>query len=185
MQEIWNAANEHRDVQRSATGYMVFHIWKGATKRAGTRAIALSDNDLVGDVNELYEALQVLLDDIERVKAGYSYIYEGGEQCFVHFYFRCSYYPNPRGVTNWGKNLKAVEKRECFNIFTASQKGVPCAVQVARQIWGPDAPESTIEEIIARASPNVCIVKPHRSVKTHAGIRNFSDLIVELNSPVK
>src|SRR5579871_4579136 len=185
MQEIRDNARAHRDVMRGATGYMMFHIWTGGTKRAGTRAIALSDSDLEGDVDELYDALQVLLDDIEKVKAGYSYIYEGTERSFVHFFFRASYYPRPRDVSNWGKDIEEIEKRECFNIFTAAKKVIPCTVQVAKRLWGSDAKETTIEEIIKRASPKLCIVKPRTGIKKLSEIKDFSDFVLELNSPYK
>lgn len=184
MQELWNSANAHEVVERSATGYMLFHIWTGNTRRSGTRVVALSDDDMEGDIDELFEALKKLLDDIERVKSAYQYIFEGAEQSYVHFQFHCSYYPSPRDVSNWGNNIQPIEKRACFNIFTASDQTVPCTVQVARRLWGPDAEESTVEEIVARLAPNVCIVKPYTGVKRLAEIKDYSDLVVELNSPV-
>lgn len=185
IQEIMQKANSYNDVQRSATAYMVFHLWTGNQRRAGTRAVALSDNDIYGDVTELYDALAILLADIERVKEGYEYIFNGEEKTYMHFYFRANYYPNPRDVRNWGDDIKEIETRDCFDIFTAPDISVPCAVQVARRLWGPDAAETTIDQIVERAMPNVCIVKPHSTVKSFKGVNDYSDLVIEARSPVK
>lgn len=186
MREIWDRANNRTNVMRGATGYMLFHIWTNNTRRAGTRAIDISDNDFEGDIDELYEALEYLVKAIKDIAEGYEYIYRQGNVSYIHFYFSASYYPYPNCVLNWGNNIQSIEKRTCFDIFTASDLDVPCTVQVAKRIWGSLTNDIiTIDDIIKKAGDKLCILAPHIGVKSIKHIRDYSDFIVELNSPIK
>ncbi|PIA12557.1 DNA polymerase [Coemansia reversa NRRL 1564] len=181
-QDILDRARSHRDVQRSAHAYMLFHIWTGTQNQVGTRLIVIGD--YVSDhVNELYEALNVLLNDIEDKAGAYEFIYSGENKSYVHFYFKANYFPNPHDSKNWGKDIMTVENREYFDIFTANFEGIDCVLQVARRIW-PEAKESSIKEIIERAKGKVCIVKPYSGIQNISQIRDYSDLVVESQSPL-
>jgi DNA polymerase elongation subunit (family B) len=195
MQDIWDRAVEHDDVQRGATGYIMFHLWTGSMRRTSTRAIQVSAN-IMDDLDLLFEALDIMLDKIEAVKAGYNYIYGGNEISYVHLYFRANYYPEPKSVNNWGHGVKPIERRQAFDIFTASDLDVPCAVQVAKRLWpvdldSPDesrhkeATESDLDSIVKRAGNKLCILKPHSSVRFISEITDYSDLVIEACSPVK
>ncbi|KAJ2692856.1 hypothetical protein H4218_006247, partial [Coemansia sp. IMI 209128] len=161
MKEIWNRANAHEDVQRSATGYMMFHLWTGNMHRDGTKPISITDK-WESDIGRLFEAGHELINSIEKVEAGYSHIYQSEGPSYMHLYFKANYYPEPKSVSNWGTGIKPIEKRKTFDIFTAAEPGVPCAVQVAKRLWpvdldSPDesrhkeANESDLDSIIKRA----------------------------------
>ncbi|KAJ2894294.1 hypothetical protein IWW38_002618 [Coemansia aciculifera] len=184
MQDIWDRAVQHDDVQRGATGYIMFHLWTGSMRRTSTRAIQVSAK-IMDDLNLLFEALNIMLDKIEAVKAGYNYIYGGNEISYVHLYFRANYYPKPKSVNNWGHGVMPIERRQAFDIFTASDLDVPCAVQVAKRLWGDDATESDLDSIVKRAGNKLCILKPHSSVRFISEITDYSDLVIEACSPVK
>lgn len=184
MQQIWDQANAVQNVQRSVTGYILFHIWTGAQRRLGTRAISLT-GDWARDIDDLYEALALLIADIDKVKAGYEFIFEGDMVSYLHFNYRVNYYPEPKCVTNWGTNVKAVERRGSFDIFTASNDGDDCVLQVAKRIWGSDATECTVDQIVNRAERKVCILKPYSHIRDIRSLNRYSDLTVELRSPVK
>ncbi|KAJ2682606.1 hypothetical protein IWW39_005923, partial [Coemansia spiralis] len=195
MKDIWNRANAHEDVQRSATGYMMFHLWTGNMHRDGTKPISITDK-WESDIGRLFEAGHELINSIEKVEAGYSHIYQSEGPSYMHLYFKANYYPEPKSVSNWGTGIKPIEKRKTFDIFTAAEPGVPCAVQVAKRLWpvdldSPDesrhkeANESDLDSIIKRAGDKLCIVKPHSTVRTLKDINDYSDLVVEARSPVK
>ncbi|KAJ2254027.1 hypothetical protein GGI13_002382, partial [Coemansia sp. RSA 455] len=178
MQDIWDRANAHEDVQRSATGYMLFHLWTGNMHRDGTKVTSITD-DWKKDLDNLFKAEAELVDNIKKGEASYSHIYESDSPCYMHLYFRANYYPEPKSVNNWGTGIKPIEKRRTFDIFTASDLDVPCATQVAKRLWGDDTKESDLDSIIKRAGDKICIVKPHSTVRTLKDINDYSDLVVE------
>src|SRR5579871_2173958 len=98
IQEIRARARSFSNVQRSASAYMMFYLWTGNQHRVATKAIGLSDHDFAGDITHLYEALERLIADIERVKEGYEFIFNGEERTHAHFYFRANYYQQPQSV---------------------------------------------------------------------------------------
>ncbi|KAJ2553329.1 hypothetical protein EV175_002980 [Coemansia sp. RSA 1933] len=184
MQDIWARANAHDDVQRSATGYMMFHLWTSSMHRDGTKVIHITD-DWERDLNNLFEAESELIKSVEDGEARYSYVYNDVNISHMHLFFSASYYPEPKSVKNWGIGIKPIEKRSAFDIFTASDPNVPCAVQVARRLWGDDVEQYDLEGIIVRAGSALCIVKPHSSVHTLKEINDYSDLVVVSRSPIK
>jgi hypothetical protein len=187
FEEAHNHARRGEPVQRSAMGYMMFYLWAGGMQRASTKVIFIN-NHPSEHIDALYNALDILLQDkIEKCKDGYEEIYGGSEDrvtSHLKFYFRVNYYPEPKCVKNWGENVQPIESRPYFDIFTASEVD-PCALQVSKELWGPDATEDTIDKIVKRAGNKVCILKPHMSIQNLGQIKDYSDLVPEIFSPVQ
>lgn len=184
MEEIWRRANAHRDVQRSATGYIMFHLWSGGMRRAGTRAILVGDT-VDESMPKLWEALDELIDDINRVKAGYTYLFESEQLSYIHLRFKANYYPEPKNISNWGDDLMPVEHRDHFDIFTASDININCVTQCGQRLFGLEFNSENIDDIIKATNKSVCIVKPHSSITKVRHIVEYRDLVIEANSPVK
>ena len=182
-QKILDRARSHRDVQRSPHAYMLFHIWTGTQQQIGTRIVIIGDY-VCDHVGELYKGLDNLLKEIENKAGAYEFIYNGESKSYVHFYFKANYFPNPHDSTKWGKDIMTVEKREYFDIFTANSEETDCVLQVAKRIWGNNAKERSIKDIIERAKRKVCVVKPYSGINNISQIRNYSDLVVESQSPL-
>lgn len=186
MQSILDKANSHTVTQRSATAYIMFHLWCGGKRRYGTRAVPIAGT-VESVIDELYEAQKELIDDIERVKEGYSVIYDNAEDNYMHLYFRANYYPEPQCVKRWcrnGENINEIEKRNMFNIFTANDPTVSCVVQVAQRLW-PGCNIDTLEGIIEKASGNVCIFEPHNNISGIKYITKYRDLKIHPMSPIR
>ena len=186
MEEIWRRANAHQDVQRSASGYMMFHLWTGNKRQAGTRAVSVASG-VAENLPYLWDALDQLIDDINKVKAGYSHLFKG-EISYMHFYFKANYYPNPKSVINWGVDIRPIERREYFNIFTASDNKINCVVQCGQRLFGSEFNGKCIDDIIKIAkqhNKSICIMKPHTSIRHLSDITEYKDLVIEANSPVK
>ncbi|KAJ2252092.1 hypothetical protein GGI13_003481, partial [Coemansia sp. RSA 455] len=132
MMEMFDKAIEYQRTHpyyRSYTAYACLHIWVGGERRLGTRAIGIGPENMKKDLNYLYdEEFANLIKSIEQGEHFYEVVFESDSPCYVHFYFKVNYYPEPGCVANWGENIEPIEKLKLFDLFTAAGDKIPCAI---------------------------------------------------------
>ncbi|KAG2171240.1 hypothetical protein INT43_004458 [Umbelopsis isabellina] len=183
--------DNHIHVQRSFMSYMMFHIWAGGQRRAGTPIVTVFDNEGIHErINILIEKLQKFIDDIREESAGYEYLYEGEATAHLHFYYCLVTFPQPHDHTRWGKVLP-VETRPFFDIFTASDPKRDCVVQCAERIalMHPNLRHiihyDTLDKLIVGLNKRLCILNFHVSNNSINDIRDYTDLILSKDSPCR
>ncbi|KAJ2878837.1 hypothetical protein H4R27_005626, partial [Coemansia aciculifera] len=185
MQETMLWARQYESVQRGPLVYMLFHVWSGGTRRAGTELVHVGWSDessLLSDINELYKKLKILLSDISKVDAGYEYVYEQ-EDNHIHFYFNVTAFPRPANIERWGECVEPLEERQYFDIFTASGEG-DCVRQCAKRLDIMTSGKSiTLDDILSQRK--VCILNLRSGLNKIKGVMDYRDLVPSKDSPVK
>ncbi|KAJ2654093.1 hypothetical protein IWW48_006313, partial [Coemansia sp. RSA 1200] len=180
-----------RNVQRSFFSYMMFYVWAGGQQRAGTPIVTVSDNKGIHELmDKLLGKLDQFIDGVRIESAGYEYLYEGDEHAHLQFYYCMVTYPEPRDHKRWG-NVLPVERRQFFDIFTASDANVGCVAQCAERIALKDhclrhvAQCKTIDELKERIGDRLCILNLHQSTRTLNDVLDYTDLVVAKDSPCR
>jgi hypothetical protein len=179
-----------KGVVRGPRAFMLFTLSTRGKTIASTKQVNAMVTDPVNcdpwedQVDKLFYSLDVLLHYIQQARGGYGEIYTGGVS-YVQFVFTAICYPTPGCVENWGNNLQDVELRKEFDIFTASDPNVSCILQCAKRIFGPDATESTLEEIEHRLNGNLYVFTLHYTTKGISNVEGYRDLAIDPFSPLK
>ncbi|KAJ2740664.1 hypothetical protein GGI20_005687, partial [Coemansia sp. BCRC 34301] len=172
------------NVQRSFFSYMMFHVWSGGQRRAGTPIVTVANvKEIHTQINDLLEKLDIFLDSIRKESAGYEYLYEGESAAHLHFQYSMVTFPEPRDHKQWG-NVLPIEKRSCFDIFTASDPNVPCVQQCAERIALKEHSLQdvrqcrTLDDLKTRLGERLCILNFHQSTRTINDIVDYTDLVL-------
>ncbi|KAJ2878344.1 hypothetical protein H4R27_005856, partial [Coemansia aciculifera] len=195
MMEMFDKAIEYQrshSYSRSYMAYACLHIWVGGQRRLGTRAIGIGPKNMKEDLDYLYNVeFANLIESIKQGEHFYEVVFESDSPCYVHFYFKVNYYPEPGCVANWGEGIDPVEKLKLFDLFTASESNEDdCILQCARRIWpvekwGKEATEDCIAKLISRAEGKIVILTPRAYVRYIGGIHTYGDLAIDQLSPIK
>ncbi|KAJ2055274.1 hypothetical protein GGI17_006693, partial [Coemansia sp. S146] len=199
MMDMFNRAIEYQQTHSTFRSYMAYgclQIWASGQRRLGTRSIGIGPQNMKKDLDYLYdEEFMKLIEQIKQAQHHYESVFESDSPCYVHFYFKVQYYPEPGCVANWGDGIKPVENLELFDLFTASDED-DCVLQCARRIWpvdldSPDesrhkeATEDCIAKLIIRAEGKLVIFTPRAYVRYISAIHGYSDLTIDPLSPIK
>ncbi|KAJ2553870.1 hypothetical protein EV175_002784, partial [Coemansia sp. RSA 1933] len=179
-------------VQRGYFSYMVFHVCASGRQRVGTRVVAVDSNDNMCErFDKLFTMLDDLLKEIDKVGAGYEFLYEGdGAPAYVHFQYCMLTFPKPRGYKEWGDALP-VENRPFFDIFTACDPNVDCVSQCAERIALKEhglqnvRQCKTMDDLKERLEERLCILRFHPNVTRVAEVVDYTDLVLAKDSPCR
>ncbi|PIA12612.1 DNA polymerase [Coemansia reversa NRRL 1564] len=185
MSEMITEAFKYVPRLRRPIAYFIFQIFNNGHRYASTRVVDVESSRIEDSIDLLYNFFEDLIRKIEEQGEGYENIIAADNISFVHFHFAVKYYPEPQCIDNWGTDINSVEKCYLFDIFTANNKNENCILQCAKRIWGEDAKEDCIAEIIKRSNNKLCILQPRNHVKNVFNINSYSHLIVDPLSPVK
>ncbi|KAJ2550535.1 hypothetical protein EV175_004028 [Coemansia sp. RSA 1933] len=198
MMEMLSRANEYDRTHSTKYGYTTYacmHIWAQGQRRLGTRSIGITPENMNQDLDYLYNVeFMNMINEIEQAQHHYEVVFEADGPCYVHFYFKVQYYPEPGCVANWG-DVNPMENLKLFDLFTASNKD-NCILQCAQRIWpvdldSPDesrhkeATEDCIAKMINRAEGKIVILTPRAYIRNIRNIHNYGDVTFDPLSPVK
>lgn len=114
--------------------------------RAGTRTISLSDN-IENSLSELWETLDKLINDINKIRAGYSYLFES-EMSYIRIHFKANYYSNSKSITIEDRILNLLRNVNTLIIFTGFDIGINCFKPCGQQLFDDDFNSENTDDII-------------------------------------
>ncbi|PIA12613.1 hypothetical protein COEREDRAFT_90145 [Coemansia reversa NRRL 1564] len=181
-----------QNVQRSFYSYMMLYLWTESRGRGAASPVVTVFNN-VGIRDRITELLNKFDEFIERIKeesSGYEYLYEGDKHAQVHFYYCMVTFPEPKDHKQWGKVLP-VEKRQFFDIFTASDHNMNCVAQCSERIALKEhrlqqvRQCKTLDELKEHLAERLCILNFHHSTRSINDVVDYTDLVIAKDSPCR
>ncbi len=184
---IINAIREsesYQNITRTPVSYMYFKMYNNGKICGSTRTISVYEDTFEEDVEALFIAYDNIVKHINDTVYGYESLFSQDANVYTVFYMTALYFPSPRSVLFWGKNIPKIINCGIFKIFSANDTNKDCIEQCSQYLWNNQV-FYTLDEIIEYANGNVCILTPQFYIRNIKEIKSYSDIRVHTDSPIK
>lgn len=177
-------AESYENVTKCSVSYMYFKLFNNGKVIASTRSLSVYGSSFEEDVDRLFEEYDKIINKINECVYGYEKIFTNNCKTYTTFYMTSLYFPSPKSVLFWGKDIPEILNCEIFSVFTANDIKKDCIEQCSNFLW-KGTNFSTLDQIIEYANGNICIVCPQTFINHVQEIRSYSDIRVHPDSPIK
>nr|WOF72297.1 DNA polymerase [Saccharomycopsis crataegensis] len=185
IHEIITEAYTYKPREKTPVSYAYFRVFNNDTVVGSTPTQFIHLNEEEEDLNSLCKRFDDLIELFNSHQYHYQYLFSTEQnQCNAVLYFTSLYFPSPKDHTKWGDNIESNLKFSCFQLFTANTDGSDCVQQCGRFL-DRNLDAKTLTDITDRFNNHVLIFNLADHIKNVQDIKNFYDLRIDPNSPIK